>query len=220
MEDKVLNNSNRRKGFTLIEILIVLVIIGILAAMAVSSFGSARKRARLNIAVDSVASMIKQQQGKAKTGRQTGVSSSELQTSCYGMVFQKTAPYIQTVSVPYVAVPPVSSNSPYADYCDTQSVSVSPLLTPVEVTDDIFIQDIGEPGSSVTSSVVMFKPPFGAVLQADSVSHITPESQPDKTMVRIFLNQTGNQQNDEQGIQYDPFSGLVSKVSATLPSTP
>ncbi len=213
MEDKVFNNSNRKKGFTLIEMLIVLVIIGLLAAMAVSSFGSARKRARLNIAVDSIASMIKQQQGKAKTGRQTADGSSG-QSSCYGMVFQKTAPYLQTVMVPYVAVPPVTSNVPYADYCDTKT----PVLTPVEVTDDIMIQDLKKAGANVEKLTVMFKPPFGTVLQADSTEKIAPDSQPDPALIQVFLNQPANLPADEQGIQYDPYSGSVSRATASPPA--
>lgn len=41
-----LNKVNRSKGFTLVEIMIVLVVIGLLAAMAIPSYQSVRESAR------------------------------------------------------------------------------------------------------------------------------------------------------------------------------
>ncbi len=42
-----MNNKNARKGFTLVEIMIVVVIIGLLAAMAIPAFAKVRQQSRL-----------------------------------------------------------------------------------------------------------------------------------------------------------------------------
>ena len=198
-------------GFTLIEMIIVIVIIGILAGLAMDSFGKAQKQARFNIALDSVMSTIKQQQGKAKTGRQVVGGAAQ----CYGVFFQKTKPFIQMVTVPYVGVP-TNVNSPYADYCATSEAS-SVLFTPFEMSDAILVEDIVRTGTAVASSAIMFKPPFGAVLQGDALANIAPDAQIDNSPVRIFMNQKGGQKNEQRGIQFDPLSGLVSKVNNASP---
>lgn len=215
--------SNRGKeGFTLIEMLIVIVIIGLLAFMAVSSFGSAQRAARLDIAVDTIMSVIKEQQGKARTGRQvSGVSGGR--NLCYGVVFQKNFPSVQTVAVPYVAVSP---NSAHADYCDVASLTFKPLLASVAVSADIVFQKILQGGNDVTSSglVLVFKPPFGAILQSDAVDHIQPDAVVNQSAVQIFLNQGGNSFQDQRVIQFDPLTGTVSRVNPQiqpdLPSSP
>ena len=191
-------------AFTLIEMLIVIVIIGLLATLAVSSFGSARKRARLDIAVDSMMSTFKEQQGKAKSGRQNDNDKS----SCYGVFFQKTQkPYVQSVIIPYVSVPPVGDNSPYADYCDTQSVTVSPQLVPLEVADDVILENIQRNNQSVESLLVLFKPPFGKILEAGSVDQIMPDLLSTNDGVKIVVNQDGNAATDARSFEFDAFSG-------------
>ena len=42
-----MNNTKARKGFTLVEIMIVVVIIGLLAAMAIPAFAKVRQQSRL-----------------------------------------------------------------------------------------------------------------------------------------------------------------------------
>ena len=217
MLKKTSQSAKQFPAFTLIEMLIVIVIIGLLAAMAVGSFGSARKRARLDIATDSMISTLKEQLGKAKSGRQ----SENDKSSCYGVFFQKTQkPYVQSVVIPYVSVPPVGDNSPYADYCDTQSVTVSPQLTPLEVADDVLLKDIQRNNQQVDSWIVLFKPPFGKILEAVSVDQIVPDLLSTNDGVKIVVNQEGNEATDARSFEFDAFSGEVHRVTATTSSQP
>lgn len=220
-----------RDGFTLIELLIVITIIGILAVMAIGSFGSARQDAQLDIAADSISSIIKEQQGNAKDGLQGVGSDSTKEASCYGVVFQtsstlsnaSTDPFVQAITVPYVAVP-TATNSESADYCDTSNIQ-NLQKTPVDATSNILLTGLKQAGIDMDSLVIMFKPPFGAVLEgtgsniSDSLSAIGPASTPSQDAVQIFLNLPSSNPQTEKGLQFDPFSGLVSSIDpSTAPS--
>jgi len=212
-----------RSGFTLIELLIVIVIVGILAGMAIASFGSTQKHARMEVAVDSIISLIKEQKGKAQNGRQfvstTQPSSpGQTQSFCYGIVFQKVkTPYIQTIVAPYFAVSP--NKEPKADYCDPTSTQTE--LTPLVVSDDLVLDGIQQGSAPQENLVILFKPPFGAVIEVPDLSVDTSgKTAPttDENPVQILLNQKNNAPSDERIIQFDALSGLVQKVNA--PSSP
>ncbi len=212
-----MKDSVNKKGFTLIEMLIVISIISLLAVMAVSSFGAAQKKARLDIAVDSIMSVLKEQQGKAKTGRQgSGGSADSLPGAlCYGVVFQTAVPYVQTVTVPYRSV--ANDKSAKADYCDAIT---SPALVILPVTEDIVLKQIQQGSADAGEKLVlMFKPPLGSVLEASDFAAITQvHGQPAvaQNPVQIFINQQGNDPQDERVLQFDAFSGQVSRVNPAV----
>lgn len=217
MKNKFYNLRKTRDGFTLIEMLVVIVIIGLLAVMAVSSFDVARKRVRLDVATDTITSIIKEQQGKARSGRQGSDSSSFAQTSCYGVFFQQASPFIQTVVMPYVSVPedPTTSN---ADYCD--AAATAPKMTELEISKDIMVQSIKQGGAPVQKLLLLFKPPFGSVLEMhDLTSATTAHTAPVQTEnpLQILLNQQGNSLQDYRGFEYDVISSMIRPL--TLPST-
>lgn len=49
-----MKNKHRKSGFTLVEIMIVVLIIGLLAAIAVPAFGRARARTRINTCINNL----------------------------------------------------------------------------------------------------------------------------------------------------------------------
>lgn len=55
----MLNRSNRSRGFTIVELLIVIVVIGILAALTMGAFGGIQKRAQQAVVEGDVNSMAK-----------------------------------------------------------------------------------------------------------------------------------------------------------------
>lgn len=59
------SNVSKQLGFTLVESLIVVAIIGILVAMAIPSFIAAQNRARLNQAMEMVVASLQQSQREA-----------------------------------------------------------------------------------------------------------------------------------------------------------
>lgn len=198
--------TGSRSGFTLIELIIVFTIIGLLAVLAMGSFGAARKQARLDIAADSLATLIKEQQGKTQSGRQVGDVPS-----CYGVVFQKLAPYVQTVALPYRAI--ANDSTAKADYCDATG---TPTLTPFEsFTKDFQVQSLEQGSAKLEKLVVMFKSPFGFVLETNDLSQITDMRQqptPDQNPLKIFLNQVGANSSDDRGVEFDALSGTVSRI--------
>lgn len=211
------NLKKGRGGFTLIEMLIVIVIIGLLAMIAVSSFGSARKQARLDIALETIMSTMKEQQGKAKTGRQVVDDSTGGQMLCYGLVFQKVVPYVQTITVPYRAI--ANDNTNNADYCDASVTQ--PTLKGLAVSEDVILHTIQQGENPVDMLVLLFKPPFGSVLEVNGLTEITEgHGVPAGTQnpVQVFFNQGGTDPQDQRGITYDAFTGTVRKTLLTPPT--
>ena len=65
------SNVSKQLGFTLVESLIVVAIIGIVAAMAIPSFVAAQNRAKLNQAVDIIVASLQQSQREAMRRNQS-----------------------------------------------------------------------------------------------------------------------------------------------------
>jgi len=100
------NNRQRSRGFTLIEILIVVILLGILAAIVIPQFNSASSQARTNAGQSIVQSLRSQiqlyriQHGNALPDLVTDWSPM-VQTSTYGNPPQTLGPYVQpTVNNP------------------------------------------------------------------------------------------------------------------------
>ena len=86
-----MNNKKARKGFTLVEIMIVVVIIGLLAAMAIPAFAKVRQQSRLKAVTNNL-----RQLGNAA---QSYMMEKEVtQASYYDLVGDGTDNYLHNIT--------------------------------------------------------------------------------------------------------------------------
>jgi prepilin-type N-terminal cleavage/methylation domain-containing protein len=139
-----------KRGFTLVEMLVVITIIGMLAFLGVSSYGAAQKQARLELAADNVVSLLKEQQGLAKSGR-VGLSGS---AKCYGVrLLINNAPKV--VEADYFAV---QGNK--ADFCNIDNETERPLIQEL----DVVVSNLKQGFIDKDDLTIMFKPPSAKVV--------------------------------------------------------
>lgn len=195
----------KRKAFTLIEMLVVITIIAILAAVAVSSYGIAGQRARLDVGVDSVVSVLKQQQGLSKSGRVVnvggGAGTKEAEGyKCYGMYFSDNDPYVQLVEADYVSV-----DVTRADYC-----KIDPNSSPLRVFPELgnlVLTGIEKDNQELNKLVVMFKPPFGNIVLGD-LNEVQNIKQEKEVKIGIGLKNGG----DSAYFSINFASGLIERI--------
>lgn len=95
-----------KSAFTLIELLIVIVIIGILAVLIISSYTVAYRKARLDIGTENVISALKNQKTKVTAGYKTN-EGEEIEVGCLGVTISLSDfdlnedPKIKSVAAPY-----------------------------------------------------------------------------------------------------------------------
>ena len=82
---------SKKKGFTLVEILVVLAVIGMVILLGVSSYGVVRKKVKLDIAANSLQSTIVESRDKTRAGYYDDSSKdvSEATSICFGFVVKK-----------------------------------------------------------------------------------------------------------------------------------
>lgn len=87
MADKL----SKKKGFTLVEILIVISIISMIILLGVSSYGVVRKKIRLDIAANSFQSTIVEARDKAKAGYYEDAEGdvANARSICFGFLIEK-----------------------------------------------------------------------------------------------------------------------------------
>ncbi len=200
-------------AFTLIEMLVVIAIIGMLAVVAVMSFSSATRTAKLDIASDMLVSLFKQQQSLTKSGR--GVGQDE-QPRCYGLIIDsKAAPgnQVKSLNVPYYAI---KGNE--ADLCDiADSASLANAIN-YDAMSDVKIANMTVGTTSKDKLMVFFKPPFAKTLFYDNSGN------PVVIKGKLIMTVAPVNGDGQQYVTFDPVSGISSKqfqqsASLTVNST-
>lgn len=195
------------KGFTLIEMIIVMAIIGVLALASVSSYSVVQRRARLDIALDTLISTLKEQRDKARAGGQNTDSS----LSCYGLFFHKQDAdrAVEVVSMRYVAV---DKNKNRADFCDP---ALSFIKKNPDITQNIPVKHITLGNEeNISSLALFFKPPLGISVAASNL---------DDSALNSLFSLSGNQNplkitigfpntEEERTLVFDFITGEIKRL--------
>lgn len=144
---------SKKKGFTLVEILIVLAVISMVVLIGVSSYGTVRKKIRLDIAANSLQSTIVEARDKTRAGyysSEDSVSVSDSASICFGFSIKK-GEFVNFLSAGYDRLKPEGSK------CDKAN-AVQALLKDNEkdiIVKDLFIYE----DDSADEVVIFFAPP-------------------------------------------------------------
>jgi len=142
----------KKKGFTLIEILIVLGIISTILLVGLGSYGVVQKKMRLEIAANTMQSIIAEARDKSKVGYYETVSSKSL---CFG--FRLTpGEFVELLTTKYDRL-----------QVDQKCSSLGQDIKEAQIQDlqnDIVIKKIDKFDEEITDPLdVFFAPPFGDI---------------------------------------------------------
>ena len=151
---------SKKKGFTLVEILIVLGVISMVILLGVSSYGVARKKVKLDIAANSIHSTIVEAREKTRAGHYDADSGNIADASslCFGFELYK-GEFIQPLYAPYDRLAEKGSR------CNKQKASV--VLERTDRDTDIIIKDIQLYGDEESDSLTIFFAPPDARIEVE-----------------------------------------------------
>lgn len=176
-----------KKGFTIIELLIVIMLIGLLAAVTITSYNKTRQSAELSLLTDQFIADLREMKSK------TSNASSEcvgFKVDNSGQLFTTTATYLNPVQK-----------------CDLNTLTESQKYTTKNLkVVSIQRENIDTPLSSID---VLFTPPHGDVY-VPFLDLISSQSEPPQDNI-IFQLGLGSKTN-EQKILLNRKNGTIQKT--------
>lgn len=201
--------AGKRPGFTLLELLIVVAIIGILAVVAVFSYVGVQRQATVDFAADTVVSALREAQDLARSGRRGTEDDASSGALCQAVKLvsgpSANGGGLFTAVSKYVAV-----DGELVDSCTAldgdagwrRSEGLSGRL-------EIISAGAGDgTDGGVASQVYYFKPPFGKILGSDGGSGAL---QPLPAQVYVFI--VGDPDNPQwnREVIFDTSTGEARK---------
>lgn len=211
-----------RHGFTLVEILIVIMIIGMLSVLAVNGYMGYRRSTLLDFAVDSLVSQMYEARANTIHGDFGSERADEIrqaieddamvdppvagEAKCYGLYFEKNADEFDVFSFSE----DFDSEKEWVGISGWQykgcGIFGQTDLMPLELDEMVSVGDIiSNSGMSVNLLVMRFIPPNGDLkLSFDRNSFVAPASTPDILQIQL------NYGTDERSLKIDLASLTVS----------
>ena len=188
--------ESKKKGFTLVEILIVLTVISMVVLIGVSSYSVVRKKVKLDIAVNYLQSTIVEARDKTRAGYYQGADSeiADAASLCFGFIV-KEGEFVTPLTANYDRLKQEGSQ------CDIQNAIQLKLL---DQEKDIVVKDLLFYGNDIGEEIqIFFAPPDGniefkkpAVVQENPELRIVvgyPDSDEDLNKREVVFNVlTGN----------------------------
>jgi len=198
---------SKKKGFTLIEMLIVISIIGMIMLVGVSSYGLVRKKVKLDVVTNSLQSTIVEARDKTRSGfyEQSDVDISKAKSLCFGFLLKK-GEFIKPIKTDYDRLKPEGSR------CDKQKAR---QLNIVDRQKDIVIKNMSIYGKDAGGKVLVFFAPPDANVEVE-----TPLVAYDKPELKVILGyDTSDNNTDKRVVVLNILTGAVYSQTFTQDET-
>ncbi|MBA4336200.1 hypothetical protein C0416_00305 [bacterium] len=184
-------SNSKKKGFTLVEILIVLAVISLVILIGVSSYGVVRKKVKLDIAVNYLQSTIVEARDKTRAGyyQENDSKIADATSLCFGFIV-KEGEFVTPLTANYDRLKQEGSQ------CDIQNAK---QLLLIDKEKDIVVKDLLFYGNDIGEEMqIFFAPPDGniefekpAVVQGNPELRIVigyPDSDEDLNKREVIFN--------------------------------
>lgn len=199
--------KQQKAGFTLLELLIVIMIMAIMTMIAVNAFSLVQKQMKVDFAAESLISTIKEAQVLVKSGRRAeNTDGSTGSAICYVVRIGAAADSgLFTGKSNYVAVGDSAGGVAIVDVCTV--LSKENMIKKDIFSENIKIKAILQDGLDIAAQEFYFKPPFGQLYQLES-------GQMKPVVIGKFVYLIGYDQEEQydQKVQFDTATGEVKRL--------